>query len=201
MVIKRYIPALKVRQSQNDFFKLTFFPKNERKNLTLLLWYLRLTCFHSFFGRNWRQQKDISKLNDLYCQRQKYCRGQFRTYVHTYYIVHIPLADSNGLQLGSLCQITSPWGHDCPRCCHQKLPTALEDVEAVWGRGSLCQGLLYRWTEHSILSMTTGGGKQCLIMLHKLTQSLWNFKKDTFLDMPKVRAWSIFTLSMPSVKT
>ena len=34
------------------------------------------------------------------------------------------------------------------------------------------QGLLYRWTEHSILSLATGGGKQCLIMLHKLTQSL-----------------------------
>ena len=24
-----------------------------------------MTCFHSFFGRNWRHQKDISKLTDL----------------------------------------------------------------------------------------------------------------------------------------
>ena len=48
---------LKVRQSRNDFFKPTFLPKNEQMNSTLLLWYLRSTCFRSFFGRNWRQQK------------------------------------------------------------------------------------------------------------------------------------------------
>ena len=30
-----------------------------------LLWYLRLTCFCSFFGRNWRHQKDNSILTDL----------------------------------------------------------------------------------------------------------------------------------------
>ena len=36
----------------------------------------------------------------------------------------------------------------------------------------LGQGLLYRWTEHSILPITTGGGILTLIMLHKLTQSL-----------------------------
>ena len=47
------------------FFKPTFLPKNEQTNSTLLLWYLRSTCFCSFFGRNWRQQKDISKLTDL----------------------------------------------------------------------------------------------------------------------------------------
>ena len=35
-------------------------PQNERKYSTLLLlWYLKSTCFHSFFGRNWRLQKDI----------------------------------------------------------------------------------------------------------------------------------------------
>ena len=54
--------SLKVRKSQNDFFKLT---KNERTNSTLLLWNLRSTCFRSFLGRNWRHQKDISKLTDL----------------------------------------------------------------------------------------------------------------------------------------
>ena len=35
------------------------------KNSWSLLWYLRLTCFCSFFGRNWRHQKDSSKLTDL----------------------------------------------------------------------------------------------------------------------------------------
>ena len=55
----------KMFQSRTDFFKPTFLPKNERTNSTLLLWYLRSTCFCSFFGRNWRQQKDISKLTDL----------------------------------------------------------------------------------------------------------------------------------------
>ena len=44
---------LKVRKSQNDFFKPTFPPKNEQTNSTLLLWDLTLTCFHSFFGGNW----------------------------------------------------------------------------------------------------------------------------------------------------
>ena len=39
--------------------------KNEQMNSTLLLWCLRLTCFCSFIGRNWRHQKDISKLTDL----------------------------------------------------------------------------------------------------------------------------------------
>ena len=29
------------------------------------LWYLRSTCYRSFFGRNWRHQKDASKLTDL----------------------------------------------------------------------------------------------------------------------------------------
>ena len=45
---------------------------------------------------------------------------------------------------------------------------------------SLVQGLLYRWTEHSILSMPTGGGYE-----------------NTFLGIPKIKAWLIFTLSMP----
>ena len=56
---------LKVSQRRNYFFKPKFLTKNERMNLTLLLWYLRLTCFRSVFGRNWRRQKDISKLTDL----------------------------------------------------------------------------------------------------------------------------------------
>ena len=48
---------------------------------------------------------------------------------------------------------------------HSLYNTLIKDV-------SINQGLLYRWTEHSILSMTTGGGKKCLMILHKLTQSL-----------------------------
>ena len=35
---------LTVKQSRNDFFKPKFHPKT---NSTLLLWYLRSTCFHS----------------------------------------------------------------------------------------------------------------------------------------------------------
>ena len=57
--------SLKVKQSRKEFFKATFPPKNKWMHSTLLLWNLRLTCFHSFFGGNWRHQKDISKLTDL----------------------------------------------------------------------------------------------------------------------------------------
>ena len=39
--------------------------KKRTKNSIQLLWYLRLTCFCSFFGRIWRHQQDISKLGDL----------------------------------------------------------------------------------------------------------------------------------------
>ena len=63
---------LKVRQSRNDFFKPTFLSKNEQTNSTLLLWYLRSTCFCLFFGRNRRHQKDITKLTDL----------QYLLYIH-----------------------------------------------------------------------------------------------------------------------
>ena len=52
------------------FFKPTsgrhFFQKNELTNSTSLLWCLRSTRLCSFFGRNWRHQKDISKLTDHY---------------------------------------------------------------------------------------------------------------------------------------
>ena len=46
------------------FSSWRFFQK-ERMNSTLLLWYLRSTFFHSFFGKNWRYEKEISKSNDL----------------------------------------------------------------------------------------------------------------------------------------
>ena len=47
----------------------------------------------------------------------------------------------------------------------------------------IVQWLLYRWTEHSILPMTTGGGRLTLIMLH-ITQTRSIFVKlteNTFL--------------------
>ena len=53
---------INVRQNRNDFFKPTFPPKNEQTNSMLLLWDL----FCLFFGGNWRHQKYISKLTDLY---------------------------------------------------------------------------------------------------------------------------------------
>ena len=37
-----------------------------KKKSTLLLWYLKLNCFCSFFWDNWRHQKGISKITDLY---------------------------------------------------------------------------------------------------------------------------------------
>ena len=52
---------LKVRQIRNIFFKMTFLPKKEWTNLTLLL----ATSFRSFFGWKWRHQKIISKLTGL----------------------------------------------------------------------------------------------------------------------------------------
>ena len=54
-----------MRRQRNDFFKTTILPKNKQTNSTLLLWYLRLT-FCSFFGKNWRHQKDNWKITDLY---------------------------------------------------------------------------------------------------------------------------------------
>ena len=58
------------------------------------------------------------------------------------------------------------------------------------------QGLQYRWTEHSILPMTTEGG---ILNSNNATQTHSIFVillENTFLGMPKVKAWSIFTLSM-----
>ena len=45
--------------SSQRFFK--------KMNEQIRLYYFS-TCFHSFFGRKWRHQKDISKLTDLYPQ-------------------------------------------------------------------------------------------------------------------------------------
>ena len=53
------------------FWGHRFPPKNEWTNLTLLLWYLRSTCFRSSFGGNWRPKKTISKLTDLYLSALK----------------------------------------------------------------------------------------------------------------------------------
>ena len=55
----------KGQTKSNHFFIWTFPPKNKQTISTLLLWNLRLTCFCSFFGGNWRQQKDILKLTVL----------------------------------------------------------------------------------------------------------------------------------------
>ena len=45
-----------------------FFQKNKQTNSTLLLWYLRSTCFRLFIGRNWRHQNEISKSSDIYAK-------------------------------------------------------------------------------------------------------------------------------------
>ena len=64
------ITFIKFRKSQNDFFKPTFPPKKRMNEFYLLLWNLRWTCFCSFFGGNWRPQKDASKSSDLYYQNE-----------------------------------------------------------------------------------------------------------------------------------
>ena len=46
----------------------------KRKNkFYLLLWNLRLTCFRSFFGGNWRHQKDILR---FFCFLERYFNAQ-----------------------------------------------------------------------------------------------------------------------------
>ena len=42
---------LKVSKSRKQFMVSSILPKNERKNSTLLLWYLRSNCFLLVFGR------------------------------------------------------------------------------------------------------------------------------------------------------
>ena len=59
------IYILKVSKTQKHIVKPRILPKNEQMNSTLLLWYHRLTCFRSIFGRNRRHQKTILKLSDL----------------------------------------------------------------------------------------------------------------------------------------
>ena len=93
------VRALKVWQSRNDFFKLTFLPKNEQTNSTLLLWYLRSTCFCSYFGGNWRHQKDISKLIDLswhtFCDnnwKHDFYQPSNHSALESWWLLMVPLA-------------------------------------------------------------------------------------------------------------
>ena len=52
-------------QSRHDFFKPSFLPKKQINEFDFTT-PCTMTCFRSFFGSNWRYQKDISKLTDLY---------------------------------------------------------------------------------------------------------------------------------------
>ena len=67
---KSVLPTTTIRpkgqKKSKCFFKPTFPPINDQTNSTLLLWNLRPTFFRSFLKRNWRNQKDISKLTDLF---------------------------------------------------------------------------------------------------------------------------------------
>ena len=54
-----YTFMLKVRQIRNDFFKLTFLPKNERTNLTLLL----VDLFSFVFWKKVKTQKRHLEMN------------------------------------------------------------------------------------------------------------------------------------------
>ena len=53
------VRALKVRQSRNGFFKLTFLPKNEQTNSTFLL----VDLFSFVFWKKVRTQKRHFKIN------------------------------------------------------------------------------------------------------------------------------------------
>ena len=55
--------VLKVSYFRNGFWGHWFPPKNERTNSTLMLWYLRSTCFCSFFGGNRRSPKNNFEIN------------------------------------------------------------------------------------------------------------------------------------------
>ena len=46
-------------------------PKKRTKNLSLLLWYIKLNCFRSFFGRIEDTKKYISKLTDRWGLKRK----------------------------------------------------------------------------------------------------------------------------------
>ena len=76
-----FICPLKVSKTRKQIVKPWILPKNEQMNSTLLLWYLRSTCFCSFFGRNQRHQKNISKLNDLY---QSICNARGKELFFSY---------------------------------------------------------------------------------------------------------------------
>ena len=57
---------LKVRQSQNDF-------SSQKSNKQIILYYyetLGRLVFVRFFWRNWRHQKDISKLPDRFGKKK-----------------------------------------------------------------------------------------------------------------------------------
>ena len=54
---------LKVRQSRNDFFKLTILPKHERTNMCFLLNSAMIELFRSFFLKNSRIAKSHFEIN------------------------------------------------------------------------------------------------------------------------------------------
>ena len=63
--LSKIISETKGQLISKGLFGILNSSKKRTKKLTNLLWYLRSTCFRSFFGRIWRYQKDISKLTDL----------------------------------------------------------------------------------------------------------------------------------------
>ena len=58
--------CIKGQLISKGLFLSKILPKNEQKIWCKLLWYLRLNCFRPFFWKNWRYQKEISKLTDLW---------------------------------------------------------------------------------------------------------------------------------------
>ena len=60
-------------------------------------------------------------------------------------------------------------------------PTSFVAVfQLIWHTG-IKQGLIYRWTEHSILPMSTGGMEQGLIILNLII-----YQKNCFVFLPYI---------------
>ena len=59
-------PKVKVSKSQKRFMIYSILSRKDQKNSAVLLWYLRLNCFCSFFWENWRHHKLLLRNTDFH---------------------------------------------------------------------------------------------------------------------------------------
>ena len=90
-----------------------------QKMIKWIRFYYYATYFRSFFWRNWRRQKDISKLPDLYCNAQKCTFGpaeiclKFTNRINTYNII-LPLNLHQMLLEIVIVSRWNSWTLNCP---------------------------------------------------------------------------------------